>query len=236
MAGLITVFVIDPLDPTTVSTPFCLGIILMGLSLRQGTSLVVAVSVLYSILTLYALINFHRQVDTRLGISADPHPNFWLFQRTGLFFVLCALSCYLAYYRTDTERILSRLRTILGKLPTPVILSDASGHIVYANDAVTPVLQETPAQIIGNRYFDYLMTEKMKGKSIRSYFELFEGDTNGIYQLEIVPFGLANKMHAQIICLGTGQSRIMITVLQNTEKNAHNPASNETSPPADIRP
>jgi PAS domain-containing protein len=133
------------------------------------------------------------------------------------------MAIYLAYYRTDTERILTRLRAILSKLPSPVILSDASGHIVYANDAVTPVLHQTPSHITGKSYFDFFHTEAMKGKSIRAYFDLFEADTNEIYKLEVSPFGGANKMNAQLICLGTGPNRIMITVLQTIEKTLDQP-------------
>jgi PAS domain-containing protein len=214
--GLLTVFVIDPLDPTTVSTPFCLGIILMGLSLRQSPSLVIAVSGVYSVLTACALIEFHRYHDAHVHVS--PHPYFWLFQRMGLFLLLCGMAIYLAYYRTDTERVLERLRTILGKLPAPVILSDASGNIVYANDAVTPIFNQTPEQIVGKSYFNFFLTEKMKGQSIRSYFTIFEANTNETYELEIYPFDSTEKMTAQLMCLGRGQNRVMVTVLQNTEK------------------
>lgn len=209
--GLIAVFVIDPLDPSTVSTPFLLGIVLMGLSLRQSTGLVMAVSLLYCFLTVYALIQFHEYYAAKIHV--DIHPFFWLFQRTGLFLVLCGLAIYLAHYRTDTERILSRLQTILGKLPSPVVLSDASGNIVYANDAVTPVLHQTAAEITGKSYFEFFLSDATKGQSIRSYFDLFESNLNGIHELNVGSLGHATKMTAQLICLGAGPNRVMITVL-----------------------
>ncbi len=215
------VFVIDPLDPSTISSPFCLGIILMGISLRQGPPLVVAVSVIYIVLAAYALIAGHQYHEAHYHVG--PHPYFWLFQRMGLFLILCALSIYLAYYRTDTERILARLRTILGKLPVPVILSDASGRIVYANDAATPVFHESPSAITGRSYFDFFLSERMKGRSIRAYFDIFEADTNGTYELEAGPAGSAKKMTAQLICLGTGRNRIMITVLPNSDRTIDQP-------------
>ena len=234
--GLVTVFVIDPLDPSTISTPFCLGIILMGLSLRQGPSLVAAVSLFYSVLTIYALIQFHRYHDTHAYVS--PHPYFWLFQRMGLFLVLCGLACYLAHYRTDTERILARLRTVLGKLPVPVILSDSAGNIVYANDAVPLVLHQTTAQITGKSYFNFFRTERMKGRSIRAYFETFEADMNGIYEIDVGPLEDAKKMTTQMICLGTGRNRVMITVLLDGEKRINHQASvfHEASLPANSNP
>lgn len=229
-----TVFVIDPLDPSTIATPFCLGIILMGLSLRQSTSLVTAVSLIYCALTAYALIHYNQYFISRA--HPDPHPYFWLFQREGLFLVFCAMAIYLAYYRTDTERTLARLRTILGKLPVPVVLSDASGNIVYANDAMTSVLPQGPSDITGKSYFNFFLTDRMKGKSIRSYFDLFETDANGIYELEVGPFDSGKKMNAQLICLGTGKQRVMITVLQTSAGTFINPVPQETSLPANFNP
>jgi PAS domain-containing protein len=215
VVGLATVFLIDPLDPTTVSTPFCLGIVLMGLSLRQSLTLVVTTSVVYFVLTIYALVTFHQYITTHVHTSA--HPLFWLFQRSGLFLVLCMLAIYLTHYRTETERILTRFRAILGKLPSPVIISDVAGNIVFANEAVSSIFNQAAAEVLGKSYFDFVLTEAMKGHSIRSYFELFEADTNGTLELETTPFGRKNKKSAQIICLGTGPNRIMITVIQNID-------------------
>ena len=196
----------------------------MGLSLRQSVSLVVVVSLIYSILTAYALIHFHEYIAAKVHVS--PHPYFWLFQRMGLFLVLCGLAIYLAQYRTGTERILTRLRTILSTLPVPVILSDISGKIVYTNNAVSPILHQASAlTIVGMSYFDLLMTEKTKGESIRAYFALFDADTNRIYELEVGPVGRTTKMKAHLTCLGTRQNRILITVLHNIETTLDHPAS-----------
>jgi PAS domain-containing protein len=215
VVGFVTVFLIDPLDKSTVSTPFLLGIILMALSLRQSLTLVISTSVAYTFLTLYALITFHEYIAAHVHVS--PHPLFWLFQRIGLFLVLCVLSIYLTHYRTETERILNRFRGILAKLPLPVIISDVSGNIVFANESATSTFHQTADELMGKSYFDFVLTEAMKGHSIRSYFELFEADTNSVRELEITPFGQNNKRNAQIICLGTNPNRIMITLLQNDE-------------------
>jgi PAS domain-containing protein len=209
--GLLTVFVIDLLDPTTISTPFCLGIVLMGISLRQSTYLVVITSVIYTVLTTFALLRFQNYTVTH--IHPIIHPHFWLFQRLGLFLVLCLLAIHVSHYRTGTDRILVRFRAILSKLPAPVIISDGSGNITYVNEAVAALLQQKPTDMTGKSYFDYFLTESAKGKSIRSYFELFEGNTSGFRKLEISPFGPRHQMDAQLSCLGTGPNRIMITVL-----------------------
>jgi len=113
--GYAVVYIIDPLDPSTISTPFLLGIILMGLSLRQSTTLVLASSLIYSALTVDALILFH---ETNLASGhIDPHPYFWLFQRTGLFLVVCSMAIYLAHYRTSAEQPATICKTFSANYP-----------------------------------------------------------------------------------------------------------------------
>ncbi len=220
--GLVSVFLIDPLDRTTVSTPLCLGIVLMGLSLRQRPTLVAAVSAVYFLLTIYALIQFHRYYV--VNIHASEHPYFWLFQRSALFVVICGMSIYLSYYRTDTERNLSRFRSLLRNLPAPVMLSDAAGNIVYANEALAPFLRQSSSEIMGKSFFNFFTRSKMKGEFIRFYFDLFDGETNGTYELEIQPFGENHKINAQMTCIGSGPNRVLITVLENSDKLSAQPS------------
>ena len=214
--GLVVVFIIDPLDPSTISTPFCLGLILMGLSLRQSTSLVVAVSIIYSVLTAYALILFHQYVTANIHVG--PHPYFWLFQRIGLFFVVCSMAIYLAYYRTATERTHSHLQDILSKLPAPVAISDAGGFIIYVNDTLCTLFKQSATEIIGKRYVDLFMTDIQEGKAMRYYIEVFSGQDKGIHEIGIRPLGSPIQMTARLICLDTGSNRVMITLLSNHEE------------------
>ena len=214
--GLVVVFIIDPLDRSTTCTPFCLGIILMALSLRQSTALVVATSLIYSVLTVYALIDAHQYYAAHVHVS--PHPYFSLFQRSGLFFVLCGLAIYLAYYRTDTERTLSRLQDILGKMPAPIVISDATGIILYANDALCAASKQSATGIIGRRYVDLLMSDIHEGKAMRYYIEIFGGQDKNIHEIGVHPFGSPIPTTARLICVGTGPRRVMITLLSNHEK------------------
>jgi PAS domain-containing protein len=213
--GFVVVFVIDPLDPSTVSTPFLLGIILMGLSLRQSTLLVVASSLIYSALTIFALIQFHQYVTAQGHIS--PHPIFWLFQRIGLFLVVCSMAIYLAYYRTATERTSNHLQGILSKLPAPVVISDATGYIVYGNEALSTIFKVESAKLTGKRYVDFLMPDIQEGKAMRYYIELFGEESNSVHELEIKPFDSETKIKARLTCLGTGSNRVLITVFNVLE-------------------
>jgi PAS domain-containing protein len=210
MLGLIVAFLIDPLDPSTISTPFLLGIILMGLSLRQSALLVFVVSLIYSVLTAYALINAHEYISTHFHVG--PHPYFWLFQRMGLFLVVCGMAVYLAHFRATTSRILDRIQNILAKLPIPVVISNATGHIVYANESLSTIFKQEAANLTGKRYVDFLMSDIQEGKAMRYYIELFGEETNSIHELEIKPFDSEAKVKARLTCLGSGPNRVLITV------------------------
>jgi transcriptional regulator with PAS, ATPase and Fis domain len=220
IVGLVVEYIIDPLDPSTISTPFLLGIILMGLSLRQSTPVVATTSLIYSAITINALIQFHHYHELQGHVS--PHPYFWLFQRVGLFLVLCGLAIYLAYYRTDTQRIVANIQNILGKLPAPVVISDAAGFIIYANDTLSTVFKQSAADIIGKRYVDLFMTDIQEGKAMRYYIELFGDQANSVHELEIKAFYSEAKIKGRLTCLGSRSNRVMITLLSNNEEMAEN--------------
>lgn len=222
--GLIVVFVIDPLDPSTISTPFMLGIILMGLSLRQSTFLVATISVIYSVLTILALV--HAQHYFAVHVYASPHPYFWLFQRMGLFIVVCSMAVYLAYYQSAAERTRTHLQDILSKLPAPVAISDATGVIIDANDALCAAFKQPATEIIGKRYVEHFLADIHEGKAMRYYIDIFSGQDTCINEIRVHPFGSPTPMTARLICVGTGPSRVMITLLSNREETAQDVASN----------
>ena len=216
IVGFVVAFVIDPLDPSTASTPFCLGLIVMALSLRQSASLVLAASLIYCFLAAYGLIEVHRYYMAH-GVST-PHPNFWFFQRMGLFLVLCALAVYLAYYRSASERNHAHLQNIISKLPAPVVISNAPGIITYANDTVSTIFNQPPTEIIGKRYVDLFMSDMAEEEAKYYYLEIL-GDQNNVFnEIGVRPFGGPTWMTARLVCTGTGRNREMVTLLSNSEE------------------
>jgi len=211
LVGSVVVFVIDPLDKSTISTPFLLGIILTALSLRQSTQLVAITSILYCIMTVYSLVSGQRYFAS-LGYFS-PHPYFWLFQRAGLFFVVCVLVTYLASFRTESERIRARIQSILAKLPAPVVISDAAGYIVYVNEALCSSFKKNAKDLTNKRYVDLFMTDIQEGKAMRYYIELFAAPGDSVHELEIKPFADEIKTKARLTCLGSGAARVMITLI-----------------------
>jgi len=206
------VFVIDPLDPSTLSTPFCLGLILMGLSFRQKGWVVVIVSMIYCVLVIYAMIYF---IENQPLQTSQPHPWFWFFQRFGTFLLLCIMAIYLSYYREDTQQNLTHIQGILSKLPAPVVISDAAGYITYVNETLCTFLDQPAARLLGKRYVDLFMSQTQEGKAMRYYIELFSDQSNSVHEVELrTSVGSSNTI-GFLTCMGLGASRSMITVLQS---------------------
>jgi len=209
LIALVVVFVVDPLDPSTLSTPFCLGLILMGLSFHQRPRVVVTVTLAYMALAFYAMVHF-----LEFAPIPSPHPYFWFFQRFGLFLIVCTMSIYLSYYREYTERHISYIQNILGKLPVPVVVSDAGGSITYANDALCAFFSQPAPDLIGKRYIDLFMANIQEAKATRYYLELFGKQTSTAQEVELKTSVKSQATNASLTCLGVGDHRNMITVLQ----------------------
>jgi PAS domain-containing protein len=211
MLALLVVFAVDPLDPSTLSTPFCFGLIVMGLSLRQRVWLVLSISLIYCVLVVFAMVHF-----LEFAPGPNPHPIFWFFQRFGLFLIVCGMGVYLSSYRENTERNLTHIQGILSKLPAPVVISDAAGYITYVNEAICTFFKQPATSLIGKRYADLFMSDTQEGKAMRYYIDLFADQTNSMHELELRPSVSTSNINACITCLGTGIHRNMITVLQTT--------------------
>jgi PAS domain-containing protein len=214
--ALMVVFVIDPLDKTTFSTPFCLGMILMWLSLRQKAWVVLTVTIFYCFLDFYATELF-------LGSFQHPaeHPYFWFFQRFGLFIVVCVMSVYLSYHREESERSLKHIQGILSKLPAPVVISDATGIITYVNEALCSFFGKASTELVGKRYLELFMTNIDEGKAMRYYIELFGSHDQNAPEVELLTSARPTNIKASLTCLGTGTKRSMITVLQLPHNGTH---------------
>jgi hypothetical protein len=210
--GLAVILVFDYLDVSALSAPFCLAIVLMGASLRQKPSLVVAISLVYILLIGYsAFYLFYHSNHPRLPF---PYPIFSLIQRMGVFIVLCAMAIYMSVYRTTSEQTLADVRTTLSKLPVPVVVSDASGFIIYTNESLNASLQYLPRDLTGKRYTDFFMPAVQEGSAMRRYIELFGAEANSVHEIDIMPLGGSVPLLARLTCHGAGSKRTLITVLQ----------------------
>jgi len=215
--GLVVISVLDRLDVSTVSAPLCLGIVLMGASLRQSPSLVVAISLAYILLVTYsAFYFFYYSTHPRLPF---PYPVFALVQRVGLFVVVCAMAIYMSVYRATSEQTLADVRNTLSKLPVPVVISDPRGLIIYTNESLNASLQYLPPDLTGKRYMDFFMPAVQEGNAWRHYIKIFGDEGDKVHEMEITPLGGTIPMVARLTCHGTGAQRTLVTVLHPPESS-----------------
>lgn len=208
--GLVVIFVFDRLDVSSLSAPLCLAIALMAISLRQRPLLVVMISLVYTLLVTYSAFCFlynHPHLPF-------PYPVFALVHGVGAFAVVCAMAIYMSFYRTTSQRLLTDVRNTLSKLPVPVVVSDASGLIIYTNESLNAFLQYLPPNLTGKKYTDFFMPAVHERKAMRRYLELFNVEANSVHEVDILPFGRSVPMLARLTCHGIGSKRIMVTVLQ----------------------
>jgi hypothetical protein len=210
--GLALLYLLDCLDVTPISYPVCLSIVLMGISLRQKPSLVVAVSVVYAVLVTYS--EFYFLLHSNPFHVPFSYRLFALVQREGVFIVVCAMAINISFYRIASEQTLSDLEKTLDKIPIPVVISNEADVITYANECLRVTFKHLPADLIGQKYTDYFLPGMEQGRKMLFYLQLFGDDLSSFTEIDIVPFGETVPMLARVICHTNGLKRNLITVLQ----------------------
>jgi len=212
LLGLALLCLLDNLDVSALSYPVCLSIVIMGISLRQHPSLVIAVSIAYAILVtcsafyfLYHSNPFHVPFTYRL---------FGLVQREGVFIVVCAMAINMSIYRLASEQSLAELEKTLDKLPIPVVISNEADVIIYSNECLQASFKHLPANLVGKKYTDFFLPGMEEGRKMLFYIQLFGDDLSRSTEIDIVPFGETTPMLARVICHTNGVNRNLITVLQ----------------------
>ncbi len=109
---------------------------------------------------------------------------------------------------------------ILTTMPMPVVISDAMGAIIFANDEAVDFLKIPRGELVGKSYARLFMPFHDEGTAMRDYIQYFQMPSEGsghsfpdticIAQKE----GAPQQVNARFICLGKGESRYMVTVIK----------------------
>ena len=104
--------------------------------------------------------------------------------------------------------------TILEKLPVPVVLSDASGCIVFMNDDALKLLEVTPEEVLGSSYFTF-MAEGERGRAIQQYLDMVDSkqcQLAGVVVQIKKPF--PREITASIVSIQAEHVKLLATVLR----------------------
>jgi PAS domain-containing protein len=139
----------------------CFGIF----SQRMRPEAVTGWVVLFSLTSLYFLLQ-----DGSQGTPADLATVFVRFATV----ILGGIGAVVLSFDRNriAEGFLQTIR-ILDKLPTPVIISDNEGSVIFMNHDALQLLDTTSDAVRGASYFSFVAGEE-KGRTIQSYFEFVD--------------------------------------------------------------
>jgi PAS domain-containing protein len=96
----------------------------------------------------------------------------------------------------------------------PVIVSDASGTIVFLNNRAGDMLEITPDEGIGLNYFALLLHQTGKGETIKKYVELIDSHHAELTEINIRTRNRPTKLlKGMLVALDSREGRQLITVI-----------------------
>lgn len=139
--------------------------------------------------------------------------------RVGSFLVASALAVLFSKSRCEAKARQDQTVAILTTLPMPVVISDALGSVIFANDEAVEFLKIPRGKLLGASYSRLLMTQQDEGTAMRDYIKFFRNTPEALLARDrgfrlAINDGTPHDVEARFICLGQGEARYMVTVLR----------------------
>ena len=133
-----------------------------------------------------------------------------------------ALAVLFSKYRCKAKIQQDQMVEIIISMPIPVVISDAIGMVIFANDEMADFMGVPREQIEGMSYLRLFMAHMDEGTVMRDYIKFFqtapETNEDSIAQNQglrlTMADGMSREVAARFICLGQGKARHMVTVLK----------------------
>jgi PAS domain-containing protein len=106
------------------------------------------------------------------------------------------------------------LISMLIRFPVPVIVSDASGTIVFLNDRAGVLLGIPPGEGVGLSYFEMLLHQNGKGANIKKYVELIDSPHSDATEINIRTRNRPTKLlKGMLVVIDSMEGRQLVTVI-----------------------
>ena len=106
------------------------------------------------------------------------------------------------------------LVSMLIRFPVPVIVSDASGTIVFLNDRAGVLLGIPPGEGVGLSYFEMLLHQNGKGANIKKYVELIDSPHSEATEINIRTRNRPTKLlKGMLVAIDSMEGRQLVTVI-----------------------
>jgi PAS domain-containing protein len=110
---------------------------------------------------------------------------------------------------------LNEVRGVLEQMPSPLIISDSTGLIESVNEEAAALFAIRSSEMKGTKWAAWVMADIDEGTATRAYIELFAQKRSVGLPLN---FHLSPNpkvaVKGRVMCVGTGQDKKLITVLQ----------------------
>jgi len=207
---------LDQKSPDVVVAPLASMILMLLLSFRLEPLELIPFAATFAGVIFYSL-RYMQHLDQQ-GDSDWMRLSVRIFS----FLVASSLAVLFSKYRREARARHDRTVAIITTMPVPVIISDATSLIVFANDEAVEFMQMPRGHLQCASYVQLFMANKDEGTAMRDYIKFFtnlpdveEGTLTRTRDMCLaIANGEKHNVQARLICLGKGEARSMITVLK----------------------
>ncbi|TAN38938.1 MAG: hypothetical protein EPN23_01470 [Verrucomicrobia bacterium] len=134
--------------------------------------------------------------------------------RLSTFVISAVISLVLCWQRSLWKQAYERTQVMLQTSPFPVLLSDYSGNIVFANEQAARSLHCTVRDLANISYFTLFAFPEEQGKFIARYFEQFDrkAENPGRTRLDLLLRSCQKVEQMDWLLIQQGSKKILMTV------------------------
>lgn len=199
---------IDQFVPGVTLTPFFSIVFLLCMAFSFPPIAVFLGATVFSFSVFLSFVQYGNPLPNEV------HNNTFVAVRMASFLTAEVVAVLFSVFRKRAASAQQATSAILSNIPVPILVSDATGVVSFANQKALQLLNMAESEILGQKWASLVMADCDEGTSTRTYVELFASYRTGDADLVLHPYNEHRKpIPARLLCLGSGGQRIMVTVL-----------------------
>jgi len=194
--------------PGMAIAPFLYVVFLLGIAFYSSPFNVVLAGGIFSI-SVYISFVAHMNAMPGSGLGGG-----YVMVRMASFFLACGAAFFFGVFRRKARLAEERTVQVLENIPVPLFISDATGLISFANKPGRELFGDMDCQFGSEKWSSLMMADTDEGSATRKYVQYFS-------KASVEPFAVSLTLatnrrqttFASLLCLGSGDKKIMLTVL-----------------------
>ena len=154
---------------------------------------------------------------TEPWLPTHPHDDTmtaWI--RFGTIFIGGMGAVVLSFDRSRIAEGFLQMISVLEKLPTPVIIADSQGSIVFMNNGALKLLDATAEEVRGASYFSFV-ADAEKGRTVQRYLDFVDSKEPVLHNVYLkIQKPKPMEVHATLVSIEGNQIKLVATVFSET--------------------